>query len=88
MAGGRRTQELLKANKLQDGTGGGDIITDTNLHNGTWFKIAAIEGSTVIATLAGNISGTAIALDVGAEIIGTFTGITLTSGSVIAYDTI
>ena len=70
------------------GATGGDIITDTALHNGTWYKVAALEASTVIATLAGNIAGTAIALAVGAEIVGTFTGITLTSGSVVAYDKI
>ena len=70
------------------GATGGEIITDTNLHNGTWYKVAAAESSTVIATLAGNPSGTSITLDVGAEIVGRFTGITLTSGSVIAYDEI
>lgn len=70
------------------GKNGGEIITDTSLHNGTWYKISAAEASTVIATLAGNIAGTAITLDVGAEIVGQFTGITLTSGSVIAYDKI
>lgn len=70
------------------GAKGGLIITDTNLHEGDWYKVSAAEASTVIATLAGNIAGTAITLDVGAEIVGRFTGITLTSGSVIAYNEI
>ena len=71
------------------GKTGGEVISDTALHNGTWYKVAAIEASTVIATLTGNITGaTAVSLAVGAEIVGQFTGITLTSGAVIAYDKI
>ena len=81
-----RTTEILEG---QAGQNGGEVIDDTSLHNGVWYKVAAIEASTVIATLTGNISGgTDVALAVGAEIVGRFTGITLTSGSVIAYDKI
>ena len=71
------------------GQGGGEVIADTALHTGTWYAVTAIEASTVIATLTGNITGAAaVSLAVGATIYGRFTGITLTSGSVIAYDQI
>ena len=67
---------------------GGEVIADTNAHTGTWSIISAAEDS-VIATLTGNITGaTTVTLNVGGVIYGVFTGITLTSGSVIAYDKI
>ena len=81
---------IIRQTQILEGITGavnGDIITDTSLHNGTWYEISALT-DTVIATLAGSISGTAVSISASAGIRGRFTGITLTSGSVIAYDKI
>ena len=61
----------------------------TTAITGNWFKIRCLTATT-FATLTGNHSGdtfTAVAHPAGTELFGHFTAITLTSGSVIAYNT-
>jgi len=77
------------------GRRGSTYITDTNAHTGTFGCIQAL-AATVIATLvsgtdhAGSavMSGTLtnVPLPAGVSIYGSFTSITLTSGTVVAYN--
>lgn len=67
---------------------GGEVIDDTDAHTPTspynYVAIQAIEDSTI--TAVGDIDGlSAISVSAGFVIYGTFTSITLGSGSVIAY---
>lgn len=64
---------------------GGEVIADTAAHTGTFHKIHAI-GATQFTAVSGNVSGLAgVTIPAQFEITGTFTSITLASGSVIAY---
>lgn len=65
---------------------GSDYYSDTNAHAGLWKEIYACEDS-VAALVSSDMSGTlsAVNLTAGTSIEGTFTSITLASGSVVAY---
>lgn len=68
---------------------GGAYIADTAAHVGQWDSIQAL--SAAIANLtAGDLTGnlTAVPIPAGTMIHGTFTGITLASGAVIAYNSL
>jgi hypothetical protein len=66
---------------------GADYINDTAPHAGTWKSIQAIGPTVVAALTAADIAGTltAISLSSGESIPGAITSIQLTSGAVIAY---
>lgn len=71
--------------KIYD-TKGGETITNTSAHAGDWGRLQMLT-STTIAALTGNVSNlTGIAIPAGTVITGSFSSITLTSGSLIAYD--
>mgnify|MGYP003129257068 CR=1 FL=1 len=63
------------------------IINDTSAVTGRFGKIVALNDTVIATIVAENIDGdlTAINLDATGEICGVITGITLTSGTVIAY---
>ena len=75
------------------GLNGGEYINDTAAKTGTWFAIQATE-ATVLAAQTSNIdnladicTGTdATELAANSVLYGAFSGITLTSGAVIAYN--
>jgi len=74
------------------GLNGGEYISDTATHTGDFFCIVATE-DTVLASLTSNIDniadictgGNATTLSANTAIYGRITGVTLTSGAVIAY---
>lgn len=67
------------------GGNGGTYIGDTNANTGTWFCIYCI-ANTTFSTLTNNVGyPDALQLTAGQAIYGTFTAITLASGSVVAY---
>jgi hypothetical protein len=66
---------------------GADFYNDTNAKTGSWWKIYVVSAAT-FTTLTHNLGGntmTGVAFPAGTELIGLFTAITLTSGSVIAF---
>ena len=77
------------------GLNGGEYVNDTASHTNTrgWFAILATE-DTVIASITSNIDNLsdictgqdATVLSANTAIYGNITGITLTSGAVIAYN--
>ena len=79
----------IGANRQLSGEYGGLYINDTSAHNNTaggWCEIRALT-ATVVASSTSNISGlSAFSLAAGQTVAGVFTAITLTSGSVIAYN--
>jgi len=74
------------------GLNGGKYISDTSAHTGDFFCIVATE-DTVLASLTSNIDNIAdlctgqdaTTLTANTAIYGRITGVTLTSGAVIAY---
>lgn len=88
MADGDRTQKGL-LNDINDNIGasmgndGGAVITDTSAHTGNFTAILVV--SDCVITTVGNITMTALSIPAGVVIPGTFTSITLTSGTVIGY---
>ena len=67
---------------------GAEFIDDTAAHTGRFGKIVALEDSVVAFLIAENYTGNAPAsfpLKASTELEGVFTGITLTSGTVVAY---
>lgn len=67
------------------GEHGGLYINDTSAHGGDFCQITALT-ATVVNTSTSNISGlTSFSLSAGQSIVGVFSSITLTSGSVVAY---
>ena len=63
--------------------------SSTTTLTGNWFKIKCIT-QTTFTVLTGNNTGdaiTGVAFPAGTELYGHFTAITLTSGSVFAYNT-
>ena len=74
---------------ITNGLAGGEVIADTEQHDMTttaWGCLKALGGDVVFAAVAGNISGLAsTTLSNGDFIVGHFTSITLTSGTLIAY---
>ena len=75
------------------GLNGGEYINDTAAKTGTWFAIQATE-ATVLAAQTSNITNLddictgqdATSLAANTVLYGAFSGITLTSGAVIAYN--
>lgn len=75
------------------GRQGGEVITDTTAHTPggsgkSWHAILVVEEA-VIAAIEGNLTGVSNlvgkTLPAGLPLYGSFTSITLTSGTVIAY---
>ena len=67
---------------------GAEYISDTSAHTGRFGEIVALEDSVIASLTAQDWTGnalTAIPLKATGEICGVFTGITLTSGTVVAY---
>ena len=65
---------------------GGTVYSDTSAHTGTWFRVDALADA-VFTTLTGNVSGIgSTTLKAGQSLYGSFTAITLASGTVVAYD--
>lgn len=67
---------------------GAEFINDTAAHDGRYGKIFALQDSVVATLVAKGWTGSAPAafpMKAGCEIEGVFTGITLTSGTVVAY---
>ena len=83
--------ETILTNLLNDsfGQNGGVYIDDTNPATpATGYNFIAMQAieDTVVSAAVGNITNIAgITISTGTIIYGTFTSITLTSGSVIAY---
>lgn len=69
------------------GGDGGTYIADTTANTGKWFGIYCI-ADCAFSTLTSNITALPnnLSLTAGQAIYGTFTAITLASGSVIAYN--
>lgn len=71
----------------QTGTGIG--VSDTAIHNppeGTYYTRIYALTDTVIASATGSVTGLAgLALKAGSSIVGRFTEVKLTSGSVVLY---
>lgn len=67
------------------GESGGDVYADTIAHSGSWNAILVL-ADTVISSITGNVTGLAgPTLKAGLVIPVVFSGITLTSGTIIAY---
>lgn len=69
-----------------------DVISDTTVHTGKWAAIIVIDSpsfSTTDNIVGGeedkDLSGLAGLLDQGFEILGNWTSIKLTAGTIIAY---
>jgi hypothetical protein len=75
------------------GLNGGKYINDTSAHTGNWFAIVATE-DTVIDSITSNVDNLSditasqdnTTLSANTAIYGRITGITLSSGAVIAYN--
>ena len=80
-----RTTEILETSI---GTYGGEYITTTDATTPTLARFVAIQAitDTVISAVVGNIDVSGITLLAGTIIYGRWTSVTLTSGSVIAYE--
>lgn len=75
---------------------GSTYINDTAAHPGAFGTIQALTATTIATLVSGNgydgtplMKGTltAISLPAGSALYGYFTSVTLTSGSVVAYNT-
>lgn len=67
---------------------GAEYIEDTAAHTGRFGKIVALEDTVISALTAQDYTGnalTSIQFKANSELIGVFTSITLTSGTVVAY---
>jgi hypothetical protein len=67
---------------------GAEYIEDTAAHTGRFGKIVALEDTVISSLTAQNYTGnalTSIQFKANSELIGVFTSITLTSGTVVAY---
>jgi len=75
------------------GLNGGKYINDTSANTGNWFAIVATE-DTVIDSITSNVENLSditasqdnTTLSANTAIYGSITGITLSSGAVIAYN--
>ena len=77
---------LLQSVLSSIGHHGGAYYADTAAHAGRFFAIQVITAAT-FDTLTGNItSATGVAFPAGTILLGEFTAIKLSSGSVIAYN--
>jgi hypothetical protein len=67
---------------------GAEYIEDTAAHTGRFGKIVALEDTVISSLTAQDYTGnalTSIQFKANFELIGVFTSITLTSGTVVAY---
>ena len=67
---------------------GAEYIEDTAAHTGRFGKIVALEDTVISSLIAQDYTGnalTSIQFKANSELIGVFTSITLTSGTVVAY---
>jgi|APGre2960657404_1045060.scaffolds.fasta_scaffold31958_4 hypothetical protein len=67
---------------------GAEYIEDTAAHTGRFGKIVALEDTVISSLTAQDYTGnalTSIQFKANSELIGVFTSITLTSGTVVAY---
>jgi hypothetical protein len=74
-------------NRPDLGQNGSKVIADTNPNiGGDWFCIDVLSDA-VFTTLTGNMTGVgSTSFPAGTQLFGRFTAITLSSGSVIAYN--
>lgn len=71
---------------IRNGLSGGLVIADTNPHEGNFATLKALGGDVVLATIKGNVGSLdGTTLSNGDFIVGHFSSITLTSGTLIAY---
>jgi len=69
------------------GTAGATYYGDTSAHTGTWSAVQVITTATFTTFTGTGMTGfTGVAFPVGTVIYGDITAITLTSGSVVAYN--
>ena len=75
------------------GLNGGKYISDTSAHTGDWFAVVATEDTVInsitskvedLSNITASVDGTTLAANTA--IYGGISGITLTSGAVIAYN--
>jgi hypothetical protein len=67
---------------------GAEYIEDTAAHTGRFGKIVALEDTVISSLTAQDYTGnalTSIQFKANSELIGVFTSITLSSGTVVAY---
>lgn len=74
-------------NASLSGEYGGTYFSDTSAHTGNWSRLQCLTACTFSA-ITGNIASfpTAVAIAAGTVIQGRFTALTLTSGTLIAYN--
>lgn len=69
---------------------GSTAFADTTARTGTWFAVTVIEDAVFAiitdATRTGTADLTGVTFSAGTTIYGSFTAITLTSGTIIAYN--
>ncbi|EDY16903.1 hypothetical protein CfE428DRAFT_5532 [Chthoniobacter flavus Ellin428] len=85
---GRRRELAAQPVIVANGFSGGDFIADNVAHTGNWTTIDVLTDVVLDSSTVCNISGLAASsatLPAGKQIFGSFTSITLTSGSIIAY---
>lgn len=71
---------------IDNGLTGGIVIDDTSKHDGTFSVLKALGGDVVFSAVSGNINDLAgTTLSNGDFIVGYFTSVTLTSGTLVAY---
>jgi len=84
---GRRRELAAQPVIVANGFSGGDFIADTDTHSGNWTTIDVVT-DIVFSGVACNISGlegSGATIPAGKQLFGSFTSITLSSGSIIAY---
>lgn len=77
-------ESILKSYTGRDGS---QVIADTERHAGSWHRVHAISNTVILelvdAGMSGSLSG--VTIPAGQDILGNFTTIKLTSGTIIAY---
>ncbi|EDY18423.1 hypothetical protein CfE428DRAFT_4207 [Chthoniobacter flavus Ellin428] len=84
---GRRRELAAQPVIVANGFSGGDFIADTDTHTGNWTVIDVVT-DVVFDAVTCNIPGleaSGATIPAGKQLFGSFTLITLGSGSVIAY---
>ncbi len=85
---GRRRELAAQPVLVGNGFSGGDFIADTSAHDGNWTTIDVVTDVVFDPSTVCNISGLAASsatFPAGKQLFGSFTRITLSSGSIIAY---
>ena len=71
-----------------DGTAGGQVLTSASgATTGHFYAITTLEGSVLAAATVGNVTGlVGVSVSAGLTVFGRWTSITVTSGTVVAYN--